>query len=378
MMKSASKAIRIAEQQGQPGLSKAQKLFNKLISKINKERKLLGAWQATIPRFAQKYANELDPRRQTFNDLRTELVCLFDKVYSEKVFNKRDRDKIKDVICAIAEELMAVNDNEALKRIYNKYSDIDFDAKAEEEKEALRFMMEGILEIDLGDDIDYSSPEAMMSQVADKMQQKLAEEEQAQQEYRERMGKRKKSAKTLAKEARQQAEAQNISQSVREVYRKLASALHPDKERDAVERSRKTDLMQRVNVAYSNRDLLQLLELQLEVEQIDQTTINAITADRLKYYNTILAEQSAELRQEVIAVELSFRMRFNIRPEVALSPMEAMRALEIDIHLIKQGISSLKNDLAAFQDIRNIKDWLKSYRVTPQPSCEDDPFELWA
>lgn len=378
MMKSESKVIRIAEQQGQPGLSKAQKLFNKLINKIDKERKLLGAWQATIPRFAQKYANELDPRRKTFNDLRTELVCLLDKVYSEKVFNKRDRDKIKDVICAIAEELMAVNDNEVLKRIYNKYSDIDFDAKAEEEKEVLRFMMEGILEIDLGDDIDYSSPEAMMSQVADKMQQKLAEEEQAQQGYREHMGKRKKSAKTLAKEARQQAEAQNISQSVREVYRKLASALHPDKERDAVERSRKTDLMQRVNVAYSNRDLLQLLELQLEVEQIDQTTINAITADRLKYYNTILAEQSAELRQEVIAVELSFRMRFNIRPEVALSPAEAMRALEIDIHLIKQGISSLKNDLAAFQDIRNIKDWLKSYRVTPQPSFEDDPFEAWA
>jgi uncharacterized protein YifE (UPF0438 family) len=377
MMKAALKVIRIAEQQGQPGLSKAQKLFNKLINKIDKERKLLGAWQATIPRFAQKYANELDPRRQTFNDLRTELVCLLDKVYSEKVFNKRDREKIKHVICAIAEELMAVNDNEALKRIYNKYGDIDFDAKAEEEKEALRFMMEDILEIDLGDDIDYSSPEAMMSQVADKMQQKLAEEEQAQQKYRERMGKRKKSAKTLAKEARQQAEAQNISQSVRDVYRKLASALHPDKEQDAVERSRKTDLMQRVNVAYSNRDLLQLLELQLEVEQIDQTTINAITADRLKYYNTILAEQSAELRQEVIAVELSFRMRFNIRPEVALSPAEAMRALEIDIHHIKQGISSLKNDLAAFQDIRNIKDWLKSYRVTPQPSFEDDPFEVW-
>ncbi len=47
------------------------------------------------------------------------------------------------------------------------------------------------------------------------------------------------------------------------------AVLHPDREPDEAERVRKTELMQRVNEAYSKKDLLQLVALQLEIEQID-------------------------------------------------------------------------------------------------------------
>ncbi len=50
-------------------------------------------------------------------------------------------------------------------------------------------------------------------------------------------------------EQRREAEAQQATQSVREVYRKLASALHPDRETDERQREAKTALMQRVNQA---------------------------------------------------------------------------------------------------------------------------------
>jgi curved DNA-binding protein CbpA len=42
---------------------------------------------------------------------------------------------------------------------------------------------------------------------------------------------------------------------VREVFRKLASELHPDRETDPAEHARKTELMQRVNQAYKAGDL---------------------------------------------------------------------------------------------------------------------------
>lgn len=58
---------------------------------------------------------------------------------------------------------------------------------------------------------------------------------------------RKKTAKQLARDAQREAEEKQMSQSIREVYRKLASALHPDREPDPVERQRKTELMQRAN-----------------------------------------------------------------------------------------------------------------------------------
>jgi hypothetical protein len=373
MAHSKSKIVRILEPKGQSALSKAQKLFNKLIKKIDEQRKALAEWQTAIPRYQQRYANDFDPLLQTFDQHRVKLVHLFDRAYIDKALTKTDKAKIKDIICPIAAELIA-NGNEDLKSIYNKYSETDFDAEADEANEAIKFMMEDMLGVELGEDVDFSSPEKMFEHVGEQMRQKQAEEEKYQQEYEERRSKRKKSAKELAKEARQQAEEQHVSQSIREVFRKLASALHPDREQDPVERTRKTALMQRVNVAYGNKDLLQLLELQLEVEQIDQTTINAISEDRLKHYNKVLAEQSSELQQEIDEVGFSFRARFNFAPSGSLSPMTAMHQLQADIKHIQDDIAMLERDLASFQNIKNLKAWLKTYRISRQSSFEAEMF----
>ena len=371
-MNSVAPAVHIVSQNQQSTLSKSQKLFNNLIKKIDAERKRLVTWQTMIPLYHQKHASEFAPLTQTLNELRAELVRLFDKASAEKLFNKNDKAKLKDMICTIAAELIVENDDEDLKRIYNKHSGGDIDAEIKEEKSAMKAMMQDILGVDLGDDFDFRSPESMMAHVSEKMRQKLEDEEQVRQDYQKRNVKRKRSAKTLAREAKQEAEAQNISQSIREVYRKLASALHPDKEQDALERDRKTALMQRVNIAYNNKDLLKLLELQLEVEQIDQAAIDTITEERLKYYNKILAEQSKELRMEVSAVSDFFRIRFNIAPDVSLSPETAISSLEDDIKNIKKDISGLKDDLYLFQDLKNLKKHLKLYKIPPKTIFDDE------
>ncbi len=329
-----------------------------------------------MPLYHQKHASELAPLTQTFNELRAELVRFFDKAAAEKLLSKSDKTKLKDIICAIAGELVVGNDDEDLKRIYNKHSGGDINAEIEEEKSAMRAMMKDVLGVDIGDDFDIGSPESMMAHVSKKMREKLKDEEQVRQECPKPNTKRKRSAKTLAREAKLEAEAQNISQSIRDVYRKLASALHPDKEQDAQERDRKTALMQRVNIAYTNKDLLKLLELQLEVEQIDQTEINNITEERLKYYNKILTEQSKDIQMEVMAVSDFFRIRFNIDPDVKLSPDTAIRSLEDDIENLKKDISGLKNDLHLFQDLKNLKKYLKLYKIPRKTIFDDESF--WA
>lgn len=374
MKSSSSRTVRIVENNDQASLSTAQKMFNKLIKKIDKERKLLEIWQTTIPLYQQKYANEFNPQVQTFNTLRAELVRVFDQAYINKGFSKNDKAKLRDIICTIAVELIMENDNDDLKQIYNKHSGSDFDAESEEEETSIKAFMESVLGIELGDEFDLRSPEKTMAHFDEKMREKIALHEQLEQARLEQQGKRKKSAKVLAKEAKQQEETQNISQSIREVYRKLASALHPDREPDMIERERKNALMQRVNVAYDAKDLLQLLELQLEIEQIDQLTINTLTEERLKYYNKILMEQSAELRQEVSAIRFAFNMRFDIPPDVS-SPVAVMHDLESDIKQIKRDIESLKNDLPLFKDSKNIKRYLKSYQISSQPFVEEGAFE---
>jgi hypothetical protein len=373
MATSSFRTVRIVEKPEKPALSKAQKTFNKLIQKISKQREQLADWQNTIPLYQQKYASELAPLLETFNQHRVKLVHLFDQAYPDKTLSKTDKAKIRDIICSLTAELIAENSDEELKTLYNKYSETSFDAEAEEENKAIKSMMESMLGIELGDEVDFTSPEKMFAHVGEQLQKKLAEEEIDRQAYEERRSKRKKSAKQLAKEAQLHTEEQNVSQSIREVFRKLASALHPDKEQDPVECQRKTVLMQKANAAYGNKNLLQLLELQLEVEQIDQAAINAISEDRLKHYNKVLADQSLELQQEMDMVEFSFKARFNFSPDLALSPSVAMTFLQADIRDIQHDITLLEQDLIAFQNVKDLKSWLKSYRV-PKKSLMEDGF----
>jgi len=231
-------------------------------------------------------------------------------------------------------------------------------------------MMEDVLGVDLGDDMDMSSPEDLFKRAQAQMEEEWKQDNAEWQAWEERQSKRKKSAKQLAKEAKQQAEEQQASQSIREVYRKLASALHPDREPDAQERKRKTVLMQRVNEAYEKRNLLQLLKLQLELEHIDQATVNNISEDRLKHYNKILKEQLAELDQEIFHIESGFMVQFGINPFERVLPGTIMRDLAKEIVEIQHTIRDLKKDVLAFEDVKKVKTWLK--KVQREAAKMDD------
>jgi curved DNA-binding protein CbpA len=208
------------------------------------------------------------------------------------------------------------------------------------------------------------------------MREQQLEYEAARQAREERRAKRKKSAKQLAREAQEQADAHQSSQSIREVYRKLASALHPDREPDAQERERKTGLMQRANQAYAKNNLLQLLELQLELEHIDQASINNIGEDRLKHYNKVLKEQLVELEHEILHVEAGFKAQFGISPFEGVSPHNILRDLERDIAVHRQTLSDMHEDLIAFEDIKTLKSSLRELRRRPRmkDDLDDLPF----
>lgn len=352
--------IKIVEPQGQSNLSKAQKTFNKLIKQINGKRKLLLAWQKTIPAYHSQYATAFDPLMQRFNQHKKEMVELLDKAYSEKGFTKNEKEKLRDIVCSLSAELISECGYTNLKEIYDRHSESEFDSEVEEAQDMMRLMVEDMLGISLGDTFKIGSTEEMMAHLGEKMQEKFAEEEKARQKRAERNAKRKKSSSTISREAKLQEATQNMNQSIREVYRKLASALHPDLEQDAKERQHKTEMMQRANVLYDNKDLLGLLELQLEIEQIGQSQINTISEEKLIYYNKVLADQYAELRNEIHGTEMSFRLCFDIPPLMSLSPDAIMRNLQHDIKNLKQHVDDLKKDMVSFQDVKNIKGWLKT------------------
>jgi hypothetical protein len=291
-----SDSISIAPKQKNVRLSKPQKLFNSLIGRIGKQRAMLAGWETAIPRFQQHYAANLQPLIERTDAIRVEFVRRLDWACQQKGLSKTERRFVADLILERAEMLANESDNAEMKALYRKYGGVDFDQEEAEMMAGMKAMIEAELGLDLGDDLDMSSPEAFIEQ----MQARLAEEETHAASRRaasEKQAKRKKTAKQIAKEEKLHAETRRVSLSLREIYRKLASALHPDRERDPEERARKTALMQRVNQAYDKQDLLTLLELQLEIEHIDQAAINSLNEERLTHYNQILKEQLAELEE---------------------------------------------------------------------------------
>ncbi len=374
MLKIQTKALSIVTGKDHLHLSKEQKAFNTLIKRIDEKRASLAAWQEIIPAYQKKYASEFIPLVETSQEIQIEIVHFLDRTCDKKGLTSPERRMIHDLISGMAGELAVERNDEELKNIYNKHSGSDLDKEAAASMNGLKSMLEDVLDVDLGDDLDMSNPEEVFKRARAHMHEQQTQCEVERQAYEERQAKRKKIAKQIAKESKQQAEEQQTSQSIRELYRKLASALHPDREPDPRERERKTLLMQRINQAYDKKNLLLLLELQLELEHIDQTTINNISSSRLKHYNKILKDQLNELEHEIFVTEDMFKSQFGISPFERLTPNTIMRNLAAEIVGIQQAIRELKSDLLAFQDIKKLKAWLKDMRRRQKMDYHDCPF----
>ncbi len=369
-MKKPAPVVRIATPQGSTVLSKGQKTFNRLIKKIEEQRQRLQAWQDTLPSVQARQAGEYAPVLSRYNELRVQLVQLFDAASDAPGLTKTERAKLSDLIASILNELLSADASPELIALYDKHNGATF---ADEEKmaaESARNMLKNMFDLEIGDDTEINSPE----DVAALLQKKMLEEHEAQQSAQaDKRSQRKPSAKTLAREAQQREEAQGASQSIREVFRKLASGLHPDREPDAQERARKTVLMQRVNAAYEKNDLLALLQLQLEVEQIDHADIGALSEARLKHYNKVLTEQLAELEDEIAFIEAPFDDAdpLDPRPPRRVRPAQVLQRINEDIAHLKAATLDVEHDLQRLVDIKHLKAMLKHYRIE-----RGDPFGL--
>jgi hypothetical protein len=375
MLTPQGKSLSIASAANKAQLSKGQKTFNGLIKQIEQGRARLAAWEIAIPRYQQKHTAELQPLLDKAQALEIKSVHALDKAHDQQGLTKTERRKIAFVIADRADDLLAGTNDPALKALYNKHSGLDYDEEQASDQASLKSAVEEIFGFDLGDDFDMSSPEGFTEQAQAKLREQQAEQNAARQARLDRKAQRKKTPQQLAKEAREAADEQQLKLSIREIYRKLASALHPDREPDPVERERKTALMQKVNQAYDKNNLLLLLELQLELEQIDEDHIKNVSEDRLKHYNRILREQLGELQHEILRVEASFMAQFMLDPFEELDPNTAIKYLTVEIAEVNREIREIQRDFVVFEDIAKLKVWLKRVRLpSRRDSFDDIPF----
>jgi hypothetical protein len=357
--------------------SRVRKQFNTLIKKLDAERARLALWRDEVPKIRSLADTELTPLVETFADRRRQLIVTLDLAWSGKRVGKKERDKISDLICVMVEEaLLYDEDDPELKAIYDRHSKLALGLGSDEEQQFMRNMVAAATGIELDEDADLSSPSALRDAMQRKVEAMLDAEdaEHASHAGQAKSAKSAKAAKPSAREARRQAEEKKLQQSVRDIFRKLASALHPDRETDPAERARKTTLMQRVNVAYAANDLLGLLELQLEIEQIDQASLDKLDDDRIAQYNRILTSQMAEIQDEIMTLEMVMALDMNLEPGAHRTPKALMGGLRAEIQAMKADLELIEGDIVTFSDVKTLKAWLKDYQIGANAPNSGEPW----
>lgn len=113
------------------------------------------------------------------------------------------------------------------------------------------------------------------------------------------------------------------------VYRELAKRFHPDLARTDSERTRRAELMLRINVAYSDRDLLSLQSIARRAESSDPVFAALTAAERLTWAQRVVTRldgQIEDLQDQLGLLQRSETYSLWQSPESSLANIEAREA----------------------------------------------------
>jgi len=341
-----------ATEDGRP-LTPAQKRFQSLVKRIETERRTLSAWQTHAPAFRQAYWEAIDPLMEDLDAVTRQWAFALDSTLEKTTWTAAQRTTLQELICEATSSLLVTDDDAEVKALFDKHASDDYDSQQRDLLMTIKSMAEQELGIDLGDD-DVASE--------DELRERIRQAEAAAADAAPEVEPPPAKPQANAAQKHRALDAAETSRSLREIYRKLASALHPDRETDPVQREAKTAQMQRVNQAYASKDLLSLLQLQLDIEQIDTHHVATASDQRLKHYNKVLSEQLEELKDEVHDVATDFCMEFRLESWPLPKPEKLAPFIERAKREVKDELFVVQCNLRMLENVTATKRWLRGQR----------------
>ena len=356
--------------------------FRKLLAQIDAARERLAAWQQHLPAFASAYAAQVEPVQRRMAAQRRAWVFELEHLLLSSKWTRPEAATLTRLILELA--AAGLDDNEAdaeLLALHDRHAELDHASGQQQGLAEMKAMFEQVAGLNLGDD-PIGSPEellqraqAQMAEMAEK--HRLHAEQQQQAPAQHQRGRKK--TKPSAAQTRAEEEASRAKQTVREVYRKLAAVLHPDRAEPGATREQQAqrhEQMARANAAYEAGDLLALLSLQLQVEQVDIAHAANVAADQVRYFNKVLAEQLREIEDEINDREHTFLGSYGIPPMQRPQPNKLGSVLKQElVHALadEASLASDRRKLGGEPALakRFLKDLAAQYRMEDQ--MEDWP-----
>lgn len=343
-------------------LSAAQQRLNRLLAKLERLRRQVADMEALLHTYRPRYHHTLAPLRAQQKALMRRMALWLDERLAGKGLLPAHRRSAIGVLCRLCEALAAAGD-EAMAALHDRHSAQSLRQKAQEHADLMRVMLEGVL----GQSLDIEAQDASLDPLEAVMRasrEHLAQAAQAEQDQHDAAQARKRKKPTAARragQAREDAEA-----VLRQVYRQLASALHPDRERDPAEHRRKTALMSQANAAYARQDLLTLLQIQLELNQSDPAALLEMPEEKIAAMTRFLRQQAAELEGELSGRRAQLQEEFGLDIYQMPSAATLQRQLALQEEFLRDELAHMEADLQAVQDDEGFKRWLRLQKLARQ------------
>jgi hypothetical protein len=295
--------------------SPLQQEFDRLSARIEEGQALLATWQQQPAIMLQKFHAQMEPALRELADAQKTLIVQIDALLTSPPkglrMTARRRDALTDCLLDHIDMLMEDGLDDTLVEIHNRHADepIDEDADEEDDEHAQTAEILDLFRQMFGEGSIERQPDESHEAFIERARAQLFERMEAE-ERKEDAERQKRAEKRAArKKAKQGAKAQPASGNgdatvapapdlLRTLYRKLASSIHPDREHDPDEKTRKTEAMQSLNTAYQSKDLLSLLKLHRQTLQTDAADA-ALAEDTLREYNALLKTQLKSLEFDI-------------------------------------------------------------------------------
>ena len=332
-----------------PIVTPAQRTFKRLIEEIEKIENRQQEFGGLLDTFHALFAAKLHPLQDERDTIHRALVLFLDGQLFRDGWSEFDRSTMRQVLCKMAELLFGGKHHDEMEVLFDRHSEISLADRTAEQKRELAEDLEAAFGVDMKAAADSEQkPEEMLREA---LRQLEADEAAG-----AAMKRNTRKSARVREEEKQALDAGNL---LKQIYRKLTSVLHPDREADHEERLRKTALMTEVNKAYADGNLLKLLHLQWEALKIDARAAGAMADDKLKVINQTLAQQRDELKVECRELETMIRERFHLPPTGALTTASLQKALKSQAANARIGNGNLRHDLTSIRHSRaEFKIWL--------------------
>lgn len=344
-----------------PAASAATRAFNFQLTRIQKLKGQLRELDALAQQHREAVNEQVNPLQQAHRAAMRDMAVLIDARLAGKSLSAPLRQVATELLCSMALTLARDGDAE-MAALHDRHASLNLSGIGAQRAQVLRAEIEAALGAPLHDLPPDASEQAVLAAGMARLRQ---QQEDAHARRTQAAEKKKASRKKPVAAARLKAEAEQTQASdlLRTLFRRLASALHPDRERDAGARERKTQLMSEANAAYGRKDLVALMELQQAAALIDPGANADWADDKLAAMTVLLKRQVAELERERAGRQDALCHEFQVPYGLGVTPRTLQSVILEQIEALEMALQLMAHDLERVQSDTGFKRWLKQQRA---------------